>query len=162
MALSAASLSDPLRVVDSLFAEHCRKAEASQAGPGTAPPAQPQIDQDWGVAAHFEALLSSNAQSVPSLTKRALRAGELTPGMLVRYRGMIQDAFDPEYFQAESHCIEEATGKAVRVTCKYRDTLHVPEGCKPAQGNEGRARGGDVGVEGEGSNRVEKAWVRRR
>ena len=112
MALSAASLSDPLRVVDSLFAEHCRKAEASQAGPGTAPPAQPQIDQDWGVAAHFEALLSSNAQSVPSLTKRALRAGELTPGMLVRYRGMIQDAFDPEYFQAESHCIEEATGKS--------------------------------------------------
>ena len=47
--------------------------------------------------------------------------------------GTVQDAFDPEYFQAEACCVNESTGAQFNVTCKYRDTIHVPPGCKVTQ-----------------------------
>ena len=36
--------------------------------------------------------------SIPILTRKGVEQGIYKPGSLVRYRGMIQDVFDPEYF----------------------------------------------------------------
>ena len=134
---------DSLRVIDGLFA--ARRAQPPRAGGASAPPPAQQgaaaPSPDWGVAAHFEALLAGEGaeRAIPTLTKRALHTGALKPGMLVQFRGMVQDAFDPEYFQAEASCVNESTGAQFNVTCKYRDTIHVPPGCKAVEVDPQRA-----------------------
>ena len=35
---------------------------------------------------------------IPYLTQESISQGKIRPGSLVRYRGMVQDVFDPEYF----------------------------------------------------------------
>ena len=128
---------NPLRVIDTLFAKHKqqqqreqKRAETSDRNSNNAGDGGNPTQADWGVYAYFEALMGQEATRVPSLTKSALKRGALKPGMLVRYRGMVQDTFDPEYFQAESSCIRESTGETFNVTCKFRDTINVPAGCK--------------------------------
>ena len=137
-----ASRRDPLRVIDGLFA--ARRARRLARAVLPQPPAQQGAaapSPDWGVAAHFEALLAGEGaeRAIPTLTKRALHTGALKPGMLVQFRGMVQDAFDPEYFQAEASCVNESTGAQFNVTCKYRDTIHVPPGCKAVEVDPQRA-----------------------
>ena len=63
-------------------------------------------DNEWGVGKHFARLLlacdgegrSPAAASIPVLTKEALARGDVAHGTLVRWRCMVQDQFDHEYF----------------------------------------------------------------
>jgi hypothetical protein len=54
---------------------------------------------DWGVADAFGDLFSAEAyEAIPLLTAAAFTRGDLRNQSLVRFRGMVQDVFDPEYF----------------------------------------------------------------
>ena len=59
----------------------------------------PAADGDWGVPAAFGDLFSPESYDrIPLLTAEAWRMGRLRPDSLVRYRGMVQDIFDPEFY----------------------------------------------------------------
>ena len=49
--------------------------------------------------------------------------GKLPPNSLVRYRGMIQDQYEPEYFVGSFEEVETATGRRSRVYVKYADSI---------------------------------------
>ena len=51
---------------------------------------------------------------VPFLSKTALQSGKIAPNTLVRYRGMIQDMFDPEYYVGVFHKIDSSTGRSIQ------------------------------------------------
>ncbi|KAK3281451.1 hypothetical protein CYMTET_10763 [Cymbomonas tetramitiformis] len=99
-------ISQPLTVIDELFAENGASS--------------PQVEGDWGVQAHFERCLQDiGAQQIPSLNTENLDA--IPPNSLIRFRGMIQDMYNPEYYvgayQADSEC-----GVHWR-TSKFRDSV---------------------------------------
>ena len=82
--------------------------------------------QDWNVGSHF-ANIANNTSTIPTLTKSNLKY--LKAGDLVRYRGMIQDSFDPEYFQAITATVNTTTGEKRLLCSKYRDMLPtIPTG----------------------------------
>ena len=76
-----------------------------------------------GVPAAFAAALADGAalSEVPLLTARAYRSGALPANSLVRYVGMVQDAFDPEFFAAAVRSRDGAS-----LPCAFRDQL--PDG----------------------------------
>ena len=83
--------------------------------------------KDWGVGNYFTQLINSNPNTIPTLSRKNINA--LPPGSLVRYRGMIQDSFDPEYFQAISTCTNTTTGERRFLCSKYRDVIPTaPDG----------------------------------
>lgn len=49
--------------------------------------------------------------------------GTLAANSLVRYRGMIQDQYEPEYFVGSFEEVETATGQRRRVDVKYVDSI---------------------------------------
>lgn len=49
--------------------------------------------------------------------------GKLPPNSLVRYCGMVQDQYEPEYFVGSFEQIETATGQRSRVDVKYADAI---------------------------------------
>lgn len=53
----------------------------------------------------------------------AFAQGKLPPNSLVRYCGMIQDQYEPEYFVGSFERVETATGRRSRVVVKYADTI---------------------------------------
>lgn len=54
---------------------------------------------------------SSVLVQIPVVNKRNLQQGILAPNTLVRYRGMVQDIFSPEYFQAVHQVTTSQGGK---------------------------------------------------
>jgi len=74
---------DPLGAVDALFAAHWEPVAGN--------------DADWGVSEALEhALLAIAPAQVPSLEVTSV--DQLPPNSLVRFRGMIQDMQNPEYY----------------------------------------------------------------
>ena len=57
----------------------------------------------------------SCCQQVPSLNTTPLE--QLPDGCLVRYRGMIQDQFDPELYLKQYTAVDAASGHQVRPVC---------------------------------------------
>ncbi|CAM9703918.1 unnamed protein product, partial [Choristocarpus tenellus] len=67
-------------------------------------------------------------ERVPVLSKQALLTGVLSANSLVRYRGMIQDMYDPEYFVGSYDEVESATGRRTRFISKYTESLATRPG----------------------------------
>jgi hypothetical protein len=65
---------------------------------------------------------------IPYLTQESISQGKIRPGSLVRYRGMVQDVFDPEYFVGVVMAKNLATGTTEPVPTKYSDVLQTPNG----------------------------------
>lgn len=99
-------ISEPLTVIQGLF---------EKGGKG-----------DWGVEAFFSLHFATadDIEKVPSLNDRPLHA--LTDGCLVRYRCMIQDQFEPEYYLNTYQLVNTATGGKVLCCGKYRDVFNYP------------------------------------
>ncbi|CAE8621728.1 unnamed protein product, partial [Polarella glacialis] len=80
-------LSNPLAVIDALFAPRARE--------GGAPP------PEWGERAHFIQALGledeENFSKIPCLNDVEL-AESVAPFSLVRYRCLVQDVFEPELY----------------------------------------------------------------
>ncbi|CAM9467324.1 unnamed protein product [Pylaiella littoralis] len=77
-------------------------------------------------AAISEALCSGASPAldeVPVLCRHSLAEGKLAANSLVRYRGMVQDQYEPEYFVGSFEEIETATGKRARKHVKYVDSI---------------------------------------
>lgn len=91
-------LQNPLRALNE------RMRAAAAANGGVVP------DGDWGFAGQARAQLR-DPTALPLLTEAAVRTGALRPNSLVRYRGMVQDMYDAEFFDAVYEEEEEATGK---------------------------------------------------
>ena len=53
--------------------------------------------KDWGVREHFEKFLQNHWHEVPSMNS-AKRLEDLKPGTLVRFRCMLQNVFNPEFY----------------------------------------------------------------
>eukprot|EP00903_Cladosiphon_okamuranus_P010696 g10109.t1 len=71
-----------------------------------------------------DALGSSRAlDKVPVLSRESLAEGKLAANSLVRYRGMVQDQYEPEYFVGSFEEVETATGQRSRVDVKYVDSI---------------------------------------
>jgi hypothetical protein len=80
-------------------------------------------DGNWGEQQVFkEALSTGLLDQIPVLTKSLVRSGKLKPNTLVRYRGMVQDMFDPEYYLGLYDKVD-STGQRKRAVAKYMDVL---------------------------------------
>ncbi len=95
---------------------------------------------DWGVPAMFEKALGLNdprglLRRIPSLNAAGASAAGIKNGTLVRFRCMVQDVLDPEYYVGLYEERNLSTGaKAIR-TAKYQDMVRVPEGCRIDHGD---------------------------
>ncbi len=93
---------------------------------------QQQQQTDWGVSEYYCNILNNNTnnqkilQSIPILTKKGIEQGIYKSGSLVRYRGMIQDVFDPEYYVGMTNGIHKQTMKEQLLPTKYMDVLSLP------------------------------------
>ena len=90
-----------------------------------------QEHTDWEVSEYYCKLLNgkenrSLLHSIPILTRKGVEQGIYKPGSLVRYRGMIQDVFDPEYFVGVSPGVHKKTLKERKFPTKYMDTVLLP------------------------------------
>jgi len=104
--------------VDAVFQAHC-------GGDG-----QQQVDANWesAVGSFFEDKLGRNGQAwaskVPSLNETTGR--DLVDGQLVRFRGMVQDMFDPEYYLRIYAVRDLANAGRVNMrTGKYKDAAEM-------------------------------------
>ena len=84
----------------------------------------------WGEGEYFSSLLNNMTreevlQNIPLLTKDTVSKGLVSPGSLVRYRGMLQDVFDPEYYIGAVGARHKESGKVGWLPTKYTDTFHV-------------------------------------
>ena len=105
---------DPLSLVSSVFSDSFT--------------ARGSYDSSWPdrVPARFQSLLNTDTalSHVPLLTASALRRGALPVDSLVRYVGMVQDSFDPEWFTATARRVDGSSQQLV--PCAFRDAL--PDG----------------------------------
>ncbi|GBG28078.1 Mini-chromosome maintenance complex-binding protein [Hondaea fermentalgiana] len=116
--MDAKIVDSPLVVVDEHFV-----ASAKAKGGDVAVLKQEGAQDSWGAAKILseETLFSKQAlESIPWLTRDGLRAGTLHHGMLVRYRAMVQDTFDPEYYD----CVVRDGDSGSLKTLKYREFDH--------------------------------------
>lgn len=81
---------------------------------------------DWGVETFFSSHFATpdDIAKIPSLNDRPLHT--LTDGCLVRYRCMIQDQFEPEYYLNTYQLVNTVTGAKVLGCGKYRDVFNYP------------------------------------
>jgi hypothetical protein len=86
---------------------------------------------DWGVPKYFENLLNDekNYYQVPSLNEIPIE--HIQPNSLVRFRCMIQDIFDPEYYVGLYYEFNETTGNKALRSGKYYDILTTTTGTAP-------------------------------
>ena len=85
--------------------------------------------RDWGVGAYFARICNDPGAlaNIPTLSRHNMNY--LKPGSLVKYRGMVQDSFDPEYYQAITSIVHETTGEKRLLCSKYRDLVPtIPAG----------------------------------
>jgi hypothetical protein len=88
----------------------------------------------------FEPQNAAALAGVPLLSAELLRSGALPPNSLVRYRGMVQDMFDPEYFVSTFVEVCGRTGAKRAASAKYSDTLQPSGGCTAEADPHGRAQ----------------------
>eukprot|EP00240_Pyramimonas_obovata_P013315 CAMPEP_0118954822 /NCGR_PEP_ID=MMETSP1169-20130426/58952_1 /TAXON_ID=36882 /ORGANISM="Pyramimonas obovata, Strain CCMP722" /LENGTH=253 /DNA_ID=CAMNT_0006902521 /DNA_START=74 /DNA_END=831 /DNA_ORIENTATION=- len=101
--VSLQMINHPLEVVDSLYQQ--------------ATDLQKQDGSDFGVNAQFEqGLREIGVSQIPSL--ETVKVDRLAPNSLVRFRGMVQDMYNPEYYLG-AYTTEAAPG--VWRTTKYRE-----------------------------------------
>lgn len=115
----AMELTQPLEVIDSLFAK--------QAQDGVAP-------EEWGERQHFiDALGLQDEEAfrqIPCLNDVQL-VESVRPFTLVRYRGMVQDVFEPEMYVSavQERDAEDAAGTQIKLrTTKYRECVDTAPG----------------------------------
>ena len=93
--------------------------------------ASPNAVQD-----HFAAVLAGRWGDVPLLNAVAIE--QLRPGSLVRFRCMVQNTYDPEWFLGEYDHVNAATGERVRVHAQFADAVDVlRERCKGERARAG-------------------------
>eukprot|EP01138_Halocafeteria_seosinensis_P010925 gb/GECG01011158.1/.p1 GENE.gb/GECG01011158.1/~~gb/GECG01011158.1/.p1 ORF type:complete len:794 (+),score=102.15 gb/GECG01011158.1/:1-2382(+) len=108
-------LQRPLQVVEAQF------SQALQANNGQLPQ-----EQDWGVGETFRKSIDDDVlERIPVVNRKNLQQGFLAPNTFVRYRGMVQDMFSPEYFQAV-HQVTTPSGETKLFPTKYQDTFNPP------------------------------------
>ena len=79
------------------------------------------------VESHFQAELSRPEVLAGLTSLNTTPNHSLVEGSLVRFRAMVQDMFDPEYFVAE-YQVRERGGQVVVRTGRYRDTVDCGPG----------------------------------
>ena len=105
-------VNDPLAAVARAFEE-----SSSSSGSGV----------EFGERALFERIMGNVelARRVPYLTKSTLISGVITTNSLIRYRGMVHDIFNTEYYVGVGVETNRKTGEKRRVSSKYRDAVEV-------------------------------------
>ncbi|KAL3690422.1 hypothetical protein R1sor_016731 [Riccia sorocarpa] len=114
--ISVDCIRDPLGTVDSLFnSATCSVNSTSQLA-----------RWDWGVKDYFEKFLlqQGNYAQVPEINSTPLSA--IPANTLVRFRGMVQDMFENEFYVG---CYK--SGEGLRTT-KYTDSV-TPDFCRPGR-----------------------------
>lgn len=79
-------------------------------------------NSDFGVRKHFAAVLKGSWHMVPLLNSCS-RPEQLRPGSLVRFRCMIQNMHNQEYYIGQMTGKDRETGEDVPVCAKFRDTI---------------------------------------
>lgn len=103
----------PLQVIDQIFEDHQRTGSAGQT---------------WtkNVEKFFtDKLGPTEWNQIPSLNVSPNHS--LVDGQVVRFRGMIQDMFDPELYLSEYEAKDVKTGQNRLLTCRYRDATVCAE-----------------------------------
>eukprot|EP00743_Colponemidia_sp_Colp-15_P007560 GILK01008173.1.p1 GENE.GILK01008173.1~~GILK01008173.1.p1 ORF type:complete len:668 (+),score=75.35 GILK01008173.1:70-2004(+) len=122
---------NPLAMVNHLF--EAKVASVNQAAPPSPNSAfgarrAPQFAGDWGVKAFVEEALNlQDPEAIKQIPSLNTRHDLLRPNSLVRFRCMIQDMFDPEYYVGVYEQISEDGGRQL-ATCKYQETLDLVPG----------------------------------
>ena len=80
---------------------------------------------DLGERALVQAVLNTPSLStrIPFLSRASLMKGELIPNSLIRYRGMVQDIYNTEYYLGVGAETSRKSGLQRFITTKYRDTV---------------------------------------
>jgi hypothetical protein len=99
---------------------------------------------------------------IPYLTKTAVRSGRLKSRQLVRYRGLVRDIFDPEFYvgiynltSTNGHTGEGGNGKITTSLCsKYRDGIDTTNERRYTNGGEW-----ELALEGPGCVTFERTPV---
>ena len=94
----------PLDTIQKLFIQATTQTEINTNG-------------DWGVPTHFERLIGESWDQIPSLNNHDM-IEKIPNGSLVRYRGMIQDMFDPEFYLGVYENTQENGVKVTHYLCK--------------------------------------------
>ncbi|GAB5355528.1 hypothetical protein AAMO2058_000213300 [Amorphochlora amoebiformis] len=87
---------------------------------------------DWGIPGFFESKLKLNEEGdalneIPSLNVTASQ--NIEDKSLVRFRCMVQDILDPEFYTGIYEEVCAKTGTKVLKTAKYQDVVDIPAGC---------------------------------
>ena len=104
-------ISNPLKHVDAVFRSCC-----GDTGKG--------YDPNWidKVSPTFlQCLQKERLDEIPVLTGATLDS--LRVNSLVRYTGLVQDTFDPEWYTAVSEVREEASGESRQLPLAFSDTV---------------------------------------
>eukprot|EP00002_Diphylleia_rotans_P039606 TRINITY_DN9219_c0_g1_i1.p1 TRINITY_DN9219_c0_g1~~TRINITY_DN9219_c0_g1_i1.p1 ORF type:complete len:585 (-),score=115.65 TRINITY_DN9219_c0_g1_i1:48-1802(-) len=112
-------LSAPINTIDHLFQSHIAR-NGDVDGP-------PQIhqDQDLGISDLCQQLLESPAQLAKIPILNVTESYLIPDKSLVRYRGMIQDMFDPEYYMGIYGQRNPQSGQRSWRLGKYRDVVEI-------------------------------------
>jgi len=122
----AALVQDPLREIQARLTV----ATAAGADPRASP-------ADWGVVSDIlTALASGAAAAIPLLTDQSFHSSGLKNHTLVRYVGMVQDQFEPEFYSSAYRSRPVAGAALAFVNTSYADVL--PSEGEVDDGDEGR------------------------
>ncbi|XP_072280818.1 mini-chromosome maintenance complex-binding protein isoform X2 [Pyxicephalus adspersus] len=111
-------ISEPLRCVQRLYGEAQRRIEISEALPGW---------EEKVIDFFQEKIQEKQSCWVPSLNDVPLHY--LKPNSLVRFRCMVQDMFDPEYYMGVYETLDHSNNARALHLGKYRDVAD----CTPQQ-----------------------------
>ena len=103
----------PLRVIDQL-----------NAAKGVA------VSDPTDVEAHFRTALDGRWGDVP-LLNAVSHVEEIPAGSLVRFRCMVQNMYNPEWYVGQYMASNTQTGEQIQGTAQYRESLDVPAGFTP-------------------------------
>jgi hypothetical protein len=103
----------PLRVIDQL-----------NAAKGVA------VSDPADVEAHFRTALDGRWGDVP-LLNAVSHVEEIPAGSLVRFRCMVQNMYNPEWYVGQYMASNTQTGEQIQGTAQYRESLDVPAGFTP-------------------------------
>jgi len=108
----SAEIAQPLSVIDELFNRHLAGGHEPSA--------------EWGERKHFTNVLGLDDEErfaqIPCLNEVEV-VDSLPPFSLVRYRGLVQDVFEPEIYEAVVQENDDITGDSRPVTTKYRELI---------------------------------------
>lgn len=138
MAMVSEELARPLNVLDSLFGRHME--QVANAG-GKLPEAE------FGERNHFQKILGLDNEEglarIPCLND-VPAAESVPPFTLVRYRCLVQDTFEPEFYTAVLQEVDSQSGATRLRTSKYRECIDATPGAvlRELDGHEGLSQRG--------------------